>query len=329
MLTFEPTRRGNIAAEIAGCASQHRDIYDRWLSFLSKQLFTYSLASGTPKDLSFQINARSRQSGGFTLARFTTVKGRSRLFRESSEIGHDNRDGYVIYIPLQGQLEMTQFSRTQLYDVKAMAMLSVTDRLVHTKMGDNDTLCFLLPRAFVDQRIPRAEDLCVRPVACQNGAYRLFTDTMLAFVRDAGDMTEKEFAGAARIVGDLALLAISGSLDTMSSSRSVRTSNLARVKSVIRGRLTNPDLTLNDVARGCGLSLRYVHDLFQEDGRTAREYLTEVRLQQARHMLETASSGSTTVTNVSLACGFVNSSHFSTVFRRAFGVSPRDVLRGQ
>jgi AraC-like DNA-binding protein len=142
-------------------------------------------------------------------------------------------------------------------------------------------------------------------------------------------MTDDEFVSVARIVGDLALLAISGSLNTMSTSRSVRNSNLARVKAVIRRRLTDPDLTLNDVARDCGLSLRYVHDLFQGDGRTASRYVTEVRLRQARHMLETGSSGATTVTNVSLACGFVNSSHFSTVFRRAFGVSPRDVLRGQ
>jgi AraC-like DNA-binding protein len=329
MLTWQPTARGDARAEIAGSAAQQPDMYESWLSFLSEHVFTYSLSPGTLKDSSFRIAARSRHAGGFTLARFTTVKGRSRLVREIREMGIDNRDGYVLYMPLRGQLEMTQFERTQIYKVKALSMLSVSDPLVHIEFGDNDTLCFLLPRAFVDQRIPRAEDLCARPIARENGAYRLLSDTMLTFDRNAEGMSDDEFAGAARIVGDLALLAIGGSLDTMSSTRSVRTSNLARVKAVIRRRLTDPDLTLNDVARDCGLSLRYVHDLFQGDGRTASEYVTDVRLRQARRMLEAGSSGATTVTHVALACGFVNSSHFSTVFRRAFGVSPRDVLRGR
>jgi AraC-like DNA-binding protein len=329
MLTLQPTARGDERAEITVCATLQRDMYESWLSFLSEHLLTYSLSPGTLRASSFKIAARSRRAGGFTLARFTTANGRSRLVRAIREIGIDNRDGYVIYMPLRGQLELTQFERTQIYNVKSLAMLSVSDPLVHIELGDNDTLCFLLPRAFVDQRIPRAEDLCVRLIARENSAYRLLGDTMLAFERNAEGMSEYEFAGAARIVADLALLAISGSLDALPSSRSVRSSNLARVKAFIRRRLMDPDLTLNDVARGCGLSLRYVHDLFQRDGRTASEYVMDVRLRQARRMLETGSSGATTVINVSLACGFVNSSHFSTVFRRTFGVSPREVLRGQ
>jgi AraC-like DNA-binding protein len=329
MLNLQPTTRGDERAQIAECATQQRDMYECWLSLLSEHLLTYSLSPGTLRDSSFKIAARSRQAGGFTLARFTAVKGRSRLVREIREIGIDKRDGYVLYMPLRGQLEMTQFERTQIYKVKALAMLSVSDPMVHIELGDNDTLCFLLPRAFVDQRIPRAEDLCVRPIARENSAHRLLGDTMLAFDKNAEGMSDDEFAGAARIVGELALLAIGGSLDTLSSSRSVRSSNLARVKAFIRRRLMDPDLTLNDVARGCGLSLRYIHDLFQSDGRTASEYVTDTRLRQARRMLETGYSGATTVTNVSLACGFVNASHFSTVFRRTFGVSPRDVLRGQ
>jgi AraC-like DNA-binding protein len=316
-----------IAAEMTASAVTHRDMYDRWLAFLSECLFTYSLTDGTPKDPAFRINARSRQAGGFTLARFTTVGGKSRLIRQAHEIAADDRDGYVIYVSLGGQLELTQFDRTHLYDRNAPAMLSVGDSLVHRKLGDNDTLCFMLPREFVEQRVVRGDDLCVRPGASQSGARRLFTDTILAFARDADTMTDDEFAGATRIVGELALLAIGGTLEATSELRSVRTSSLARVKAFIRKELGNSELTLEDIARGCDFSVRYLHVLFRNEGCTAREYLTEVRLQRARHLLETAGSASTVI-DISLACGFVNSSHFSTAFRRAFGLSPRDVLRG-
>jgi AraC-like DNA-binding protein len=327
MQTIDRSPSRSVAGEMTASAAAHRDMYERWLAFLGECLFTYSLTNGTPRDPCFRINARSRQAGGFTLARFTTVSGKSRLIRESHEIGLDDKDGYVVYVSMSGRLELTQFGRTHLYETHAPVMVSVGDRLIHTKLGDNDTVCFMLPREFVEQRVVRGEDLCVRPIVCQGGARRLFTDAILAFARDADSMTDDEFAGATRIVGELALLAIGGTLEATSELSSVRTSSLARVKAFIRKELGDSELTLNDIARGCNFSVRYLHVLFQDDGRTAREYLTDIRLQRARHLLETANSAAT-VTDISLACGFVNSSHFSTAFRRAFGLSPRDVLRG-
>jgi AraC-like DNA-binding protein len=326
MLSLDRFRSCGLEEEIIGSASERRDMYDRWLAFLGRHLFTYTLASGVPKEPGFHIHARSRRADGFTLARFVTTKGKSQLHRGPTEISVDNRDSYVIYISLQGQIELTQFGRKQFFEPCSAAMVSATERISHIKLGDNDTLCFAMPREFVDQRVVRGEDLCVRP-AGGSGIQHMFTNTMLAFQSDAPQMTNEQFSGAARLVGELALLALSGSLDVMSNLRSVRTSNLARVKRVIRRQFANPELTLSNVAAECGLSLRYLHDLFRDDGRTAREYLTSERLQHARRMLESASDSTSTVTSISMACGFANSSQFSTTFRRTFGLSPRDVLR--
>jgi AraC-like DNA-binding protein len=302
-------------------------MYDRWLAFLGRHLFTYRLLSNTPKDPGFQINAHSRSANGFTVARFTTIKGRAQLTRGASEIGADARDGYVIYMPLRGTIELSQFGRKQLYEPLCAGLFSASDHISHTKFGDNDTACLLLPREFIDQRVLRGEDLCARPSGRGNGIHRLFTDTMVAFQRDAPAMTDSEFAAAVRIVSELALLSFSGAREVMSNLRSVRASNLARVKREIRSHFEDPGLTLSGVAQQCGLSLRYLHDLFKDDGRTAREYLMGERLQQARRVLEGAADSALTVTSVSMACGFSNASQFSTAFRRAFGLSPRDVLR--
>lgn len=305
-------------------ASVRCDVYERWLSFLGRHLYTYQLSSS--KEPGFQLDACSRRSEGFTLARFTTVKGRSRLHRGSAQINADNRDSYAIYMPVRGELELTQFGRTQIYGPYSSVLLSSANPISHTKLGDNDTICLLLPRGFVEQRFVSGEDMCARNPATSTGIRRLFADTIMAFQRDAPAMTDGEFRAAARLVGELALLAVSGSLDPNSTMHSVRASNLDRAKRIMRRRLGDADLTLSDVAQECGVSLRYLHELFHEDGRTARQFLAAERLQQARRMLETSSGYDVTVTSVSLACGFPNLSHFSAAFRRAFGLSPRDVL---
>jgi AraC-like DNA-binding protein len=163
-------------------------------------------------------------------------------------------------------------------------------------------------------------------VSARDGVARLASDTLAALQREASKMSTDEFRIATHAAGELILLAVAGAADLMSNTRSLRASNLARAKRVIRLRLADTDLSLSDVASECGLSLRYLHDLFRDDGRTVREYLQGQRLLSARRMLE-RSAGTATVTDICLACGFSNPSQFSTAFRRAFGLSPRDVLR--
>ncbi len=311
---------------VVGSAAERRDIYDRWLAFVRSSLHAYSLSSGTRKDREFQVNAHSRATGGFVLARVTTVKGSSQLDRRSAEIGTDSRDGYVMYLSLRGEIELQQFGRKHRLAPSSSSLVSSADPLVHTKLGDNDTLCLRMPREFVDQRALSAEGRCVRPVR-SSGFAKLFNHTVLTLDREAASLTEEEFSVAIRLVGELALLVTGSSADISSSESSVRTCNLARVKRFMRARLTDPELTLTAVANGCGISLRYLHDLFREEAQSPREYLMSERLQHARHLLESATDCRTTVTSVSLACGFGSSSQFSTVFRRAFGISPRDLLR--
>jgi AraC-like DNA-binding protein len=185
----------------------------------------------------------------------------------------------------------------------------------------------MMPRTFAEQRLQRCEDVCARLVSSQEGAGRLVVDTIASLYREASCLSAEEFLGAARVTSELVLLAVSGAADAMSDARSIRASNLARAKRIIRLKLSDPDLSLSDIAGECGISLRYLHDLFRDDGRTVREYLQGERLKVARGMLERSAAGASTVTDVCLACGFSTPSQFSTAFRRAFGLSPRDLLR--
>lgn len=60
-------------------------------------------------------------------------------------------------------------------------------------------------------------------------------------------------------------------------------------------------------------------------GMTPQRYLTRLRLLQARHQLCYSDNS---VTDIAYLCGFGDSNHFSTLFKREFSQSPRD-LRSQ
>ena len=300
-------------------------LHDRWAQFVAQELCSFSIRSRGERN--FRVNAWTRSESGFVAAHFTTVAGHSRLERTSVEIGRDSRDNYCLYLPLHGEHEIHQRNRDVVCSPSSLTLLTTGEPYLQTKRGDNDTLYLLMPRLFVEQRLIHPEDLCVKAVGAEHGVARLAMDTVASLCREAGRMSAREFLTACNLAGELVLLGLSGAADLTSAMRSIRTSNLARAKRVIRMRMADSDLTLGDIASECGVSLRYLHDLFRDDGRTVREYLQSVRLQTARRMLAQAPAAAASVTEICMACGFSSSSLFSTAFRRAFGVSPRDVLR--
>ncbi len=311
-------------AQINQSVSDRVDAYDRYEEFVSRNFC--KLSYRIDRERNFGVTSTLHSLDGFMVGRFTTTGGKGDLIRTRSGISEDARGRFAIYIPLKGDLELLQFSRTDRCTPGSMAMLSMEDPFTQRKLGDNDTIYFFMPQDFVDQRLICSENLCAQTFSIDVGVRRLVHDSVISLQHGAASMTDMEFRGASRVLGELVLLALNSSADLMADEPSVRTSNLARAKRVIRSRLGDSELKIGDVARQCGISLRYLHEIFRTDGITVSDYVKTQRLQKARRMLETANSG-TTVTEVCFQCGFSNPSQFSTAFRQAFSVSPRDVLR--
>ena len=62
-------------------------------------------------------------------------------------------------------------------------------------------------------------------------------------------------------------------------------------------------------------------------GQTLTEYLTALRLNHARMLIEQNESVSMSVREIALLSGFYDAAYFSRVFRRETGLSPRDYLK--
>lgn len=91
-----------------------------------------------------------------------------------------------------------------------------------------------------------------------------------------------------------------------------------RASVLMDARLASP-LLLADVARECGVSpfqlIRAFHAAF---GVPPHAYLMQVRLRRARVMLQ----GGAPISTAAFACGFVDQSHLTRVFKRHYGMTP-------
>jgi AraC family L-rhamnose operon regulatory protein RhaS len=87
------------------------------------------------------------------------------------------------------------------------------------------------------------------------------------------------------------------------------------------------DVCWENLAENFSLSLRTLHrQLKQHTGSTPQRYLNRLRLIKARHLLRHTDDS---VTDIAYRCGFGDSNHFSTLFRREFDWSPRDIRQGR
>lgn len=95
---------------------------------------------------------------------------------------------------------------------------------------------------------------------------------------------------------------------------------LKRITDYIKENYANEELSMKDVARQAYISVSYLGIILKkETGKTFIEYLTEIRIQQARKFLV-----ETDLKNYEIAmkCGYSNPTYFSTVFKGLEGMSP-------
>lgn len=111
---------------------------------------------------------------------------------------------------------------------------------------------------------------------------------------------------------------------TSAHESSVRGNQLTHVKSYIDRNLSNADLTLALVAQANGISLRYLHWLFNGSGASATQYIVSRRLDRCRRDLANPAMANRTVTEIAFAWGFADAAHFSKRFRQAYSMSPSE-----
>ncbi|MEU2285844.1 helix-turn-helix domain-containing protein [Streptomyces sp. NPDC013178] len=99
---------------------------------------------------------------------------------------------------------------------------------------------------------------------------------------------------------------------------------LGRILEYVELHLTDPDMSPEGIARAHHISVRYLHKLFQDEGTTVGRWILRRRLEACRRDLARHRRGSRTIAAVAGRWGFTSATHFSRVFRTAYGMSPRE-----
>lgn len=151
-------------------------------------------------------------------------------------------------------------------------------------------------------------------------AENLFTDVF----EDDGNLAPD----SARTLVDCALAVIGNAVKADSEGHATRQTiadrRLDEVLRFIEVHLSDPQLSTSMVARGCGISPRYLSFLLRLKGTSFSEMVWEQRLEKAKSWLSATDPRDISISEIAYGVGFKSPAHFSRMFKRVFNMNPRE-----
>ncbi len=251
-----------------------------------------------------------------------------KISRRSRHIAKLDKDCYYAQFIQQGKINLLQAGDTLVTNGAVGAIFCATESYDLECVGKIRAFYLELPRkAFADRfsngRIPVAAT-----VGTGRGLGRIAAEFCSTLASEATALDAAVRARLGEEVMDVIALALdAGHGDEPCADHAVQQARLRSVKAWIEEHLAEPDLSLEKIAKHNGISPRYLHYLFKLTDMSASEWIWDRRLQRSYDVLTRPEFGHLSITEAAYRSGFNSSSHFSTAFRRKFGIRPSDLKK--
>jgi AraC-like DNA-binding protein len=216
-------------------------------------------------------------------------------------------------------------------DVGEAILTSNSDAVSRAFPSSGALASLFLARSALGPLLREGESGVGRAIPANTPVLRLIRTVLATLNDDAMSTTPELQTLTINYVYDLVAVAIGATRDAAEQARSrgVAAAQLKSLKAHLEEHLWRGDLSPDLLAARFGISARGIQRLFERDGTTFTEFLRERRLKRAHRMLSSRRFDAMSVTEVALACGFGDLSHFNRYFRARFGATPRDTRKGR
>jgi AraC family transcriptional activator of tynA and feaB len=231
----------------------------------------------------------------------------------------------LVCLMLSGQCALAQDDRRATVRAGEYAFVDATRPFVVEIAGLFDALLVSFPSGAVAREVGSTEVITAQPYGA-NSALTAMVATYLKRLADTLPMLSDSLFP--RLADSAVSLLAIGAIETAKPRRQnswTRSTTLKRIKSYSLARLQTPKLSPAKVAAEMGISIRYLHALFRDEGTTFSNWLWAQRLDACRAKICSAEAAQQSIGALALEFGFSNFSHFSRRFRQAYGISARDL----
>ena len=241
--------------------------------------------------------------------------------RRPQHIGRSQEEEYLITMPLQSPVEFCQFGREVRCDPGGLIIERGDEPYRFMYGGRNDLFVLKASKSTLASRLRDPDRFCARVFDAQSGTGGLLSSLVSRAAQEADAVSDAAAGVLGRHMLDLLALTLDAGGDaTQSSTSAVRAAHVRRIEAFVRRNIADQDLSPDMIAEACGISKRYLHELFKDMNCTVSHFIREERLIAARAMLGMPAAGS--IAEIAYSFGFADQAQFSRLFRDRFGLTP-------
>ncbi|WP_417480753.1 acetamidase/formamidase family protein [Maricaulis maris] len=294
--------------------------HDAWLVALSA--LSLSARMDENAEISGHLQYRNSQSGGL-IALVSAMP--QILMNHPAEPGEGAP--FMLLLCLNGRGRLTRGAVSiELADNVLCALDMMTPWSI-TWRSDFEFIVLQMPRSRVRSRLGRSDPAL--PIALGSSVSAVAARPILRTLAGHIDMIDQADLAATEIA--LTELAVSALLAEVKGGNGdlteVQAAHFRRIAAAIEAHLHEPDLTLQDLARREGMSVRYLQRLFEKRGESFSDHVRALRLERCRVDLIDPNHADESIAAIGRRWGFRDQAHFSRAFSAMFGVPPRQVRR--
>jgi len=245
-------------------------------------------------------------------------------FRGKREIAADRVAYYGLLLLHKGREEVTVGSRTALLGPGNILLWDSTEPIRFKLHSPVYKTTVLVPQNRMDDALPQTRRLVGKAMDWRQGLGAVATSNITALCAQASHIHHLQAHPAAETT--LTLIATSLGSQVAHGGEAARRGLADRIRTHIEDNLDDPALGPGTLAERFGISIRYLHLLFAKEEQTISRWILERRLERCRRELM-VSGPHKNITETAFAWGFNDGAHFSRVFKKRYGVSPREYRR--
>ena len=230
---------------------------------------------------------------------------------------------FLITLPLQNRIRMQQ-GQKDVYCERGQVLLQHANEPYVLEYGHENTLWVMkVPSKLLKQHISHPENHTASVFDGNTGIGKLLSQNMVLLGQELlnGHLNPQQ----ATYYNDFLLQLFAQVVKQdervlLSDDTSVRQAQLLKIQNFIACNLSHSELNPQYVATACGISVRYLHSLFQGLDNTFTRYVQQQRLQAAYQCLQAQPERS--VSDIVYSCGFNDQSHFTRLFKLTYQTTP-------
>jgi AraC-like DNA-binding protein len=301
---------------------EKQDRYAAWRDAICDVYVHVDVAAARPED--YRGFIREAKFGEVVMT--DILLSEQRIRRNGQHISRLDKDCYYLQLVHKGNISVVQRGETHRSNPARGAIFCATEQYELQCHGELRSFYLELPRDDFASRFPKDKIPVSALINTNHGLGRIATEFCATLATEGSRLRDEVRSGLGdQLMDMLAFTLLSADGDQPTADGSVRKARLMSVQQWIEARIGDPTLSLERIAGGNGMSLRTLHSLFESCEMSASEWIWNRRLQLAYDRL--AKGGARSITEVAYEHGFNSSAHFSTLFRRKYGTSPRDISR--